>query len=60
MMRVSGVYFDCEGPNQLCVIRGVQGSKPGYSFCSPAKCVTLLEEEYCVVITSFGRSEMHS
>ena len=44
--------FDCGGPNQLCVIRVVMGSLPGSSFCAPAKCVTLLEEEYCVVIAS--------
>ena len=55
---VFGVYdvnFDCGGPNQSCVVRVVLGSQPGSSFCGPVKCVTLLEEEYHVVIAPFWK-----
>ena len=47
------MYFDCGTPDQSCEISVILGSQPGSSFCSPVKCVTLFEEEYCVVINCF-------
>ena len=50
--------FDWGAPDQSCVIWVILGShthQPGSLFCSPVKCVTLLEEEYHVVTHSFWK-----
>ena len=44
---VYDVYFDCRGPEQLCVMCVVLGnhlSEPGSSYCGPVNCVTLFVE----------------